>query len=368
MNAIHLPTLLINEHKVINNIRRMHSKASSQNITLRPHFKTHQSALIGEWFKQESISSITVSSVDMAVYFAENGWQDITIAFPVNWRQIDILNKLAAQVNLGLLVESIQTVDYLENHLKSRVGVWIKVDVGANRTGIAWDAPPIIESMITRIQNSTRLELHGLLTHAGQTYGGATPENICGIYQTTVDIMVKLRDHLANITKSYLKISVGDTPGCSICDDLGAVDEIRPGNFVFFDIQQLLLGSCTADDIGVVVACPIVALHPERQEIVVYGGAVHFSTDFAMAGRQKIFGYVSFPEGRGWGEQIPGAYVKKLSQEHGIIRFDRHGFDQSKIGSLVCVYPAHSCLTVSNFNKYYTLDGQLIPTMNAGQL
>ncbi len=39
------------------------------------------------------------------------------------------------------------------------------------------------------------------------------------------------------------------------------------------------IGSCTAADVGFVVACPVVALHPERREIVLYGGAVHLSKE-----------------------------------------------------------------------------------------
>ena len=28
-----------------------------------------------------------------------------------------------------------------------------------------------------------------------------------------------------------------------------------------------------------VIACPVVALHPERKEVIIYGGAVHLSKD-----------------------------------------------------------------------------------------
>jgi len=35
----------------------------------------------------------------------------------------------------------------------------------------------------------------------------------------------------------HLLISYGDTPSCSIAENFDEVDEIRPGNFVFYDVM-----------------------------------------------------------------------------------------------------------------------------------
>ena len=84
MLQIAKPTLLLDTQKVRRNITRMAEKVQRSGVRLRPHFKTHQSAVIDEWFRAQGITDITVSSVDMAIYFARHGWDDITIAFPVN--------------------------------------------------------------------------------------------------------------------------------------------------------------------------------------------------------------------------------------------------------------------------------------------
>ena len=83
------PTLLIDRKKCQSNISRMVNKSLKYNLNLRPHFKTHQSAIIGELFKDFNINTITVSSVSMAIYFEKHGWKNITIAFPVNILEID---------------------------------------------------------------------------------------------------------------------------------------------------------------------------------------------------------------------------------------------------------------------------------------
>ena len=81
------PTLLIHKEKAERNIRRMADKAKRSCVIIRPHFKTHQSVEVGELFRQQGINQITVSSVSMAQFFATHGWDDITLAFPVNLRE-----------------------------------------------------------------------------------------------------------------------------------------------------------------------------------------------------------------------------------------------------------------------------------------
>jgi len=361
--SIEKPTLLLDPGKAKQNIQRMCRKANEQNIRFRPHFKTHQSAEIGEWFRQEGVTAITVSSLDMARYFAEHGWQDITLAFPVNIRQVLGIASLAQQIHLEILVESIETVHFLAGNLSEMLDVWIKVDAGSHRTGLAWDAPQALSSLANAIQTSGHLELRGLLTHAAHTYKASSPAEVRQVYSESIGRMHQARYSLADQGFNGLEVSVGDTPGCSLCDNLGEVDEIRPGNFVFFDAQQLALGSCRAEDIAVAVACPVVAKHPERQETVIYGGAIHLSKEAMPEDGQMTYGKIALPGGMGWGEPLPGAYMARISQEHGVVHMAGRDLDRLHIGDLLCVLPVHSCLTVQVMGEYLTLAGEVISTM-----
>ena len=69
MNKISSPYLLIDSNKVRENLEGMVLKAKESNTELRPHFKTHQSKIIGSWFKESGVKAITVSSLKMAEYF-----------------------------------------------------------------------------------------------------------------------------------------------------------------------------------------------------------------------------------------------------------------------------------------------------------
>jgi len=359
--TIEKPTLILNPVTACRNLSRMSDKAQAQKIRFRPHFKTHQSAEIGEWFRAEGIHAITVSSLDMAEYFAAHGWQDIMVAFPINIRQMKTIQKLAERIHLELLVESTEAVQVLGRHLKSRVDLWIKIDSGAGRTGINWDLPCEVAALINEIRRFPQLNLRGILTHAGHTYT-PSPQEIVKRYHEAVKRMNQLRRELNGFGE--LEVSVGDTPGCTLAEDLGKVDEIRPGNFIFYDAMQLYFGVCQPEDIAVVLACPVVAKHPRRNEIIIHGGAIHLSKDCFKIGEQTIYGLIALPEESQWSKPLASAYVCSLSQEHGVVRLSPADIQRLQVGDIICVIPAHSCLAVHAMGNYLTLDGRIIHTLN----
>jgi D-serine deaminase-like pyridoxal phosphate-dependent protein len=362
--AVEKPTLVLHTERTRRNIERMAAKARASGVRFRPHFKTHQSAEIGEWFRECGTESITVSSLDMAAYFAKHGWTDITVAFPTNIREIAKINELAQSVDLGLLVESTETVAFLARSLAAPVGAWIKIDVGSQRTGIAWDQLDAVVRVATEIDEAPRLALRGLLAHAGHAYHAQSTAEIRRVYRDTVLRMTQVRDGLLSKGFKDVEISVGDTPTCTLADNFSGVDEVRPGNFVFHDVMQLELGVCTEEEIAVAVACPVVAKHEERSEAVLYGGAIHLSKE-SIEGRAgaPIFGYVMLPEENGWGPVVQGAYVAALSQEHGMVRLPGDVLESIRVGDLLMVLPVHSCLTVSLLRAYRDLDGGTITAM-----
>ena len=340
------PILLINQSKVKRNIRRIAEKARKNGVIFRPHFKTHQSAEIGELFREKGVQKITVSSVSMAEYFAGHGWNDITIAFPVNLREIRQINKLAGKIRLNLLVDSAFSAEELAKSLHHRVGIFIELDNGYHRSGLLAEQTEELDKIIEIAESSDHLEFKGFLTHAGNTYLAKSKTEILTIMQHTTRMMKALKKKYINRFPELI-ISYGDTPSCSIADDLSDFDEIRPGNFVYYDVMQYELGSCSLDDIAVAVACPVVSVYPGRNELIIYGGAVHLSKEYIETEKGKSFGLVAELNGSKWGEPIPGAYVSAVSQEHGDVKMPGTNIARFKPGDLIGVLPVHSCLTAN---------------------
>ena len=359
---ISVPTAVIDREKARENIRAMAAKAAKQQIRFRPHFKTHQSAAIGDWFKNEGVREITVSSVRMAAYFADHGWDDILIAFPVNLREAEEINRLAGLVNLSILVESEEAVNELDKRLQSEVSVWVKVDTGMGRAGILCEMEEEVEAICRKILASPTLKLTGLLTHAGQTYHVSTTQEILGLYAESNRYINELKNFLVLKLGVKLQVSVGDTPGCWLSEDLGAVDEIRPGNFLLFDAMMMDLGVCSSDQVAIAVACPVVAKHPWRNEIIIYGGAIHLSKEYLLHEEQPIYGYAVEIGNVGWEFQGRENYVISLSQEHGIVHLSDELFGRVKIGDLIGIMPVHSCLAVDTLGHMLDFDGNRYET------
>ncbi|MCD4731015.1 MAG: alanine racemase [Bacteroidales bacterium] len=360
MKKILKPTLLLDEKKCRQNIAQIYSKAEKNQIHFRPHFKTHQSAEIGNWFKESGVTKISVSSVEMAEYFTSAGWMDILIAFPVNILEIDSINKLAQKINLHLLLESVETTKFLIDNLKFQSGVYLKIDTGYHRTGLSPDDDNDMVEILSLVKNSAHLTFTGILTHAGHAYDSHKKEGILNIHNHTIQQLSKVKKMVSNDFPDCI-VSIGDTPCCSLATDFRGVDEIRPGNFVYYDVMQYYLGSCNFNQIAVALACPIVAKHKTRNEIVIYGGGIHLSKETIYDKKDlKIYGLIVKLHDEGWDKPLSDTFVSSLSQEHGIIQTTDENFELFNIGETIGVIPVHSCLTANLMNHYTTLENRKI--------
>lgn len=359
LDYITSPTLLLDKNKCLDNIRFMTEKAKKHNLTFRPHFKTHQSRIIGNWFKQFGVNKITVSSVRMAEYFANDDWKDITIAFPANIREIDLLNELAEEVHLNLTIENVEAISFLNKKLKFEVGFFIKIDTGYGRTGVSFDIFLTIDKILKEAELSDKLKFKGFLSHAGNTYQAKNAKEVVEIHKDALHKLSLLKNHYIDRYPNLI-MSIGDTPSNSISNDFSGVNEIRPGNFVFYDLMQYYIGSCKFDQIATIMACPVVAKHTGRKEIIIHGGAVHLSKEFTNIEDEKIYGILVSLNSNGWKEMEQPNYLIKLSQEHGTLKVSEEIFDKIKIGDLVGIVPVHSCLTANLMKGYLSTNDELI--------
>lgn len=351
---VKIPTLIIDQRKVSNNIDRMLKKAKNECTIFRPHFKTHQLADIGKLFKIKGVNRITVSSVSMASYFVEHGWNDITIAFPINLLEIKEINQLACNINLNVLVESLYSASIMRNKITRMLGVFIKIDTGYHRTGLL-ASDPEIDKIIQLMDSNEQLVFRGFLSHAGNTYKAKSKSEILSIIETNKTTLNILKQKYI-VQYPDIIISFGDTPSCSLSDNFTGFGEIRPGNFAYYDIMQYHIGSCSIEEIAVAVACPVVAVQLSRNELVIYGGAVHLSKEFIEPEKSsRLFGYVVNFTDEGWSKPISGAYVSSLSQEHGIIKMTSKDLMQYHPGDIIGVLPVHSCLTANLLGDNYQL-------------
>jgi len=359
------PGVLIDADRTRANIRRMADRAAASGVLFRPHFKTHQSGSVGQWFRDLGVTRITVSSLDMAAYFADFDWTDITLAVVVNPLELPSLAELAQRLKekggrLGLTVDSVATAAALRAVDDLPVTVWLKVDGGYGRTGLRWDDTAGLQTVTDALGPALRPA--GLLAHSGHSYGARGPARLQEIWSESVHRLQAARNALG----PEIKLSLGDTPCCSTVADFTGVDEVRPGNFVFYDLMQLDIGACAADDLAAAAVCPVLGVYPERGQMVLHGGAVHLAKEsLTLPDGRPCYGKLG-TEADGPDRVIHAAPLVSLSQEHGTVQIDDPD-DFQRIcgdlipGDLVRVWPVHSCLTCDLHRDYRTGDGQVLP-------
>lgn len=360
MTEITEPTLLVNRAIVQRNIKNMADKAARNGVALKPHFKTHQSRSIGHWFKNYGVNGITVSSLKMAEYFAQAGWNDITIAFPAFAGQAAKINNLARNHDITILLSSAEAFDGLRQAINESVSVFIEIDTGANRTGLLPAMKQEINSIAHIINHSQHFSFKGFYSHPGHSYGCRSKDEIKEVHNQTLQIMQELKAYFSSSFPD-LVICIGDTPCCSVGERFEGIDQISPGNFVFCDLMQVQIGSCSIRDIGICLASPVIARYPDREEIAVHAGAIHLSKELLSENNHFLYGkVVPLRSDLSWEKPVEGCYVQSLSQEHGIIKCTPSFFENISIGDPIGILPVHSCLTADTMHKYLEIQTKTV--------
>lgn len=225
------PILILDSDRCKRNINRMIERANNAKCDFRPHFKTHQSKTIGRWIRDAGVNGITVSSISMANYFIEDGWDDVTIAFPFFHQQVKGLKEIENQASLRLFINSPDDLELLNNELKNPFKFFIEIDPGSGRSGISYNDRDQISQLIETSEKLDKSTFHGFYTHDGRTYGARSTQEIQEHINPTIDILVDLKSQFPNAN-----ISMGDTPSASTSDRLNELDEMTPGNFFFMII------------------------------------------------------------------------------------------------------------------------------------
>lgn len=355
------PTLVLNKAICYRNIEKMYKKSEASKVSFRPHFKTHQSKEIGKWFRDMGVDKITVSSVQMAEYFAGEDWNDIIIAFPFNPREIRKLYNFQRKVRPGILASNYQGCEYLAEQIDFPLDVYVEVDAGYPRSGFHYKKKEEIIKAVQLLYINDNLNVKGLVSHFGNSYKTGI-EEIQKLWDDSIANLQFIKQSLTCF--GNFTVSVGDTPCCTVVKNFSGVDEVRPGNFVFYDVMQATKGVCSVEDIAVAVFCPVVDIHSERNEFIIHGGSIHLSMEFVTNGNmERNYGLICPVHEYGWGSPAGGTFVKSLSQEHGIVHGTEEFISSLKIGELVAVLPVHSCITAQCYKNYLTTEDRVLDHM-----
>lgn len=297
---------------------------------------------------------ITVSTLAEAEYFAERGFRDITIAAGTTPQKLE---RVDALVNRGVRVNVI--TDDRDTALaiaarRAPLRALIEIDSGEARGGVDPFGDELLE-----IGRALGEKLMGVLTHAGHSYECRTVEGIRRVAEQERNAVITAARRLRDAGLVCDVVSVGSTPTMSHVERMDGVTEARPGVYMFGDLFQAAIESCTRDDIAVTVLASVIGRRPSRNQVLIDAGALALSKDRSTASTDQDagFGLVLDLDGRpAFGECI----IEQAYQEHGVAVGEEGRplpFESLSVGTKVRVAPNHSCLTAAAHDRYYVVDG-----------
>jgi D-serine deaminase-like pyridoxal phosphate-dependent protein len=352
MLNVSTPAFLVDRATVARNCEAMRNKARTSGVAFRPHVKTHKTVEIGRMQHGGFPGPITVSTLAEAEAFAADGARDITYAVPIAPEKLHRVASLAARMErLSVLVDSDRALRAIEEFAAGQgvtFDVFLKVDCGYHRAGVDPGSPDSVR-LAMALARSEAVRFQGLLTHAGHSYHARDVEEIRRVAAEEGACLSRFRALLSDEGLADTRRSVGSTPTLSVVERFSECDEVRPGNYVFYDAFQATIGSCRLEDVAVSVLTTVVGSYPERNTLIVDAGALALSKDTGPDHVIPHFGYGLVCDLDL--HPLP-MRVEALSQEHGKIATESN----VPVGTRLRIIPNHSCLTAAMFDVYQIVD------------
>lgn len=356
LREVDTPCLLVEEGILQNNLARIAKIAKENNISLRPHAKTHKSIEIGRRQLQSGAVGLTLAKVSEALVFARNGISDLFLAYPVvGEKKILRLIELANQAQVSVGVDSIEGAAELNKAFMDqakKLPVLLEVETGLGRTGIELGRA---RTMAEEISKMPYLQLKGIYTYRGALLsdlqgmsGRAMWEEISWQGRAEAEIMGRLAADLRKQGFPIEVVSAGSTPTACSAASASGLTEIRPGTYVFNDVMQVKLGACTWQDCAAKVLVTVVS-RPGPDRAIIDGGSKVFAGDCkpdVPPLNIKGFGTVVSTEG----EPCPEILFERMTEEHGMLRLSGSAARELKVGDRLLVVPNHICTTVNLFD------------------
>lgn len=340
------PSLLIELDILERNLAEMAEISRAAGVRLRPHTKTHKSPRIARMQLDAGAAGVTVAKLGEAEVMADAGVDDILIAYPiVGEHKLFRLRALLERVRVRTTLDSLEVakgLGRLGREMGRDLELLIEVDTGLHRMGRPPGEPTA--ALVREVAGVRGVRVAGLLTHAGHAYRCTDPDDLRATAEREGRDLVETAERCADDGIELREISVGSTPTARHVAQIPGVTEIRPGTYVFNDVQQMRLGVATEVDCAARVLATVVSRVGER--FVLDAGTKAFSSDGGDG--------PPFP-GRGVVAGRRELRLDFMSEEHVVGHVEGH--HDLRIGDRLEVIPLHVCSAINLFDVAYGVRG-----------
>ena len=322
------PCLVVDPDVLETSLAAMARHARDLGVSLRPHAKTHKCVEIAHRQLTHGAVGLTVATIGEAEVFADAGCADLFIAYPL-WAagaKGTRLRAVADRVSLRVGADSREGAELLARALAgTEAEVMIEIDSGHHRTGV----DPARAAEVAAAAERGGLPVAGVFTFAGHGYAPDQRE------RAAADEARALREAALALRRAGVAgrlCSGGSTPTAALLER-DALNEVRPGVYVFSDAQQVELGSAGWASVALTAAATVVS--GSGRSLVLDAGS-------------KVLGADRLPWATGYGRLLdhPRARVTALSEHHATVSFPGDE-PLPDLGSMVRVVPNHVCTAVN---------------------
>jgi D-serine deaminase-like pyridoxal phosphate-dependent protein len=338
------PALTIDLDTLERNLERMASSCRKQGVGLRPHTKTHKTPEVSRLQLDHGAVGLTVAKVGEAEVMTQAGLDDILVAFPVMGAQtLGRLVALARGRRILVALDSLAAAQELSKAASdhsSMVGVLVEFDVGFHRCGLE-PGPPSVE-LARKIAGMPGLAFRGLMTYFGNVWGSVEERRAEALM-----VAGKVKQTLAAFREAGLEVEIvsgGSTPSAEFSHLIPGLTEIRPGTYVYNDLNTVYQGACQLEDCATRVVTTVVSTAVPGRAII-DSGSKTLSSDLLGSGPKSGYGYVI---------EAPDAPLIKLNEEHGHLDIT-HSAHKFYVGEVLTVIPNHVCTCVNMHDEVFTL-------------
>ncbi len=330
------PALTIDLDILERNLDRMAGYCREEGLRLRPHTKTHKTPEVARLQIERGAVGLTVAKVGEAEVMANAGLDDILVAYPIFGQEnLRRLAQLAQARRLLVALDDEATAQALSRaavEQRAGIGVLVEFDAGFHRCGLE-PGPPCVE-LAKRIEKLPGLKFRGLMTYFGNVWGNADERRA-----ETRRVAERVECALEAFRKAGMTVEIvsgGSTPSTQFAHEVPGLTEIRPGTYVYNDLNTMYQGACRLEDCATRVVTTVVSTAVAGRAII-DAGSKTLSSDPLRAGPQAGYGRIV---------EAPDAELIKLNEEHGHLDITRSAH-QFRIGDVLTVIPNHVCTCVN---------------------
>jgi D-serine deaminase-like pyridoxal phosphate-dependent protein len=341
VTEVSTPAVVVDLDVLERNLDRMAAYCTAHGIGLRPHTKTHKTLEVAQMQLARGALGLTVAKVGEAEVMAETGASQILVAHPiVGAEKIRRLAAVAARMDVLVALDSLDAAKGLASVAQNSgctFGVLVEFDSGYHRCGVA--AGATCAELGKAICAFKGVQVRGLMTYFGSVWGDKQQRNE-EMARLSVDVERTI-DAFRRTGLTTEIVSAGSTPSAEMSHLVPDITEIRPGTYVYNDLNTYYQGLCTLDNCAVRVMTTVVSTCVSGQVIVDAGSKV-FSSDLLSSGPRQGYGRIM---------EVENAALAKLDEEHGFA--EAEDYSAFSVGQVLSVIPNHVCTCINMHDEIY---------------